>query len=255
MAARDPAMAARSRITAGDIFLLIFVILAGLVISAAVRHEHAVFSLGGPLETETRSVDLEGAESVRVDLLMRAGSLTVSGGADQLLQGEFRYNNSDWKPRIDYEVAGARGRLRVKQPGGTVHVGQERNEWDLQLNNDVPMELNLEMGAGRADLTLGELSLSRVTVKGGAGELSLDLTGDWERDLAVQIKGGVGRVAVRLPREVGVEVSARGGLGAVHADGLQRRGRDYVNDALGTSDVTLRVDIKGGIGEIDLEMD
>lgn len=252
-ARRDPALAGAGRISGGEVCLLVVVIMIGLVLSAGVRHHGGVFSVGGPMETETRSVDLAGAESVRVELQMRAGELNLTGGADNLMDGEFSYNVPQWKPEIDYRVTGTVGRLKVEQPSGTVHVGDANNEWNLRLNNDVPMELNLEMGAGRATLTLGELSLSRVEVKGGAGELTMDLSGDWKRDLDVQIKGGVGRVTVRLPREVGVEVSARGGIGAVHAHGLERRGRTYVNDAFGQSDVTVRVDVKGGIGEINLE--
>lgn len=254
-ARHDPALASASRITGGDVCLLIFVILIGLVLSAGVRHHGGGFSFGGPVETETRSVELAGAESVRVDLQMRAGELILTGGADNLMDGEFSYNVPEWKPVVDYRVTGTVGRLKVGQSGGTVHLGDANNEWNLRLNNNVPMELNLEMGAGRADLVLGELSLSRVEVKGGAGDFSVDLTGDWEQDVDVEIKGGVGRLTVRLPREVGVQVSAKGGIGGINAHGLERRGREYVNDAYGKSDVTVRVDVKGGIGEINLEAD
>jgi hypothetical protein len=254
-ARRDPALARASRVSGGEVCLLVVVIMIGLFLSAGVRHHGGVFSAGGPMETETQSVDLGEAESVRVDLRMRAGELNLTGGADNLMEGEFSYNVPEWKPEIDYAVTGTVGRLNVEQPAGTAHVGNANNEWSLRLNNDVPMELNLEMGAGQATLILGELSVSRVEMKGGAGELTMDLTGDWKRDLDVQIKGGVGRVTVRLPREVGVEVSARGGIGAVNAHGLDRRGRTYVNDAFGKSDITVRVDVKGGIGEINLEVD
>ena len=57
-----------------------------------------------------------------------------------------------------------------------------------------------------------------------------------------------------LPSEVGVRAKARGGLGKINAEGLQRVGDAYVNDAYGESEVTLMVDIQGGIGEINLEV-
>jgi hypothetical protein len=42
----------------------------------------------------------------------------------------------------------------------------------------------------------------------GAGEVTVDLTGDWQNDLDVNIEGGVGEITLRLPRGVGVRVEA-----------------------------------------------
>jgi hypothetical protein len=68
------------------------------------------------------------------------------------------------------------------------------------------------------------------------------------------IQGGVGEATVMLPSEVRVRAKAQGGLGKINAEGLQRVGNAYVNDAYGESEATLRVDIQGGIGQINLEV-
>jgi hypothetical protein len=57
-----------------------------------------------------------------------------------------------------------------------------------------------------------------------------------------------------LPSKVGVRVRAEGGLGKFNAEGLQREGDSYVNDAYDDSDVTLEVDVQGGVGAINLEV-
>ena len=57
-----------------------------------------------------------------------------------------------------------------------------------------------------------------------------------------------------LPSEVGVKAKAQGGLGKINAVGLERVGGAYVNDAYGESDVTLNVNVQGGVGEINLEV-
>jgi hypothetical protein len=49
-------------------------------------------------------------------------------------------------------------------------------------------------------------------------------------------------------------VEARGGLGQINAEGLQKQGDSYVNDAYGEFRVTLDVDIQGGFGQINLEV-
>jgi hypothetical protein len=53
---------------------------------------------------------------------------------------------------------------------------------------------------------------------------------------------------------VGVRVQAEGGLGKINAGGFQREGKAYVNDAYSDSDVTLNVDVRGGVGTINLEV-
>ncbi len=57
-----------------------------------------------------------------------------------------------------------------------------------------------------------------------------------------------------VPSEVGVRGRAEGGLGKIDAEGFQREGEAYVNDAYGDSDVSLDVDVRGGVGTINLEV-
>jgi hypothetical protein len=209
----------------------------------------------GELRRESQSVKLGDAKSVRMDIKMGAGELKVAGGAPELLDAEFTYNVERWKPEVNYKVSGTQGYLTIRQPQGVHGTGTgARYTWDLHLNNSVPMDMSVEMGAGRADLTLGTLSLNSLDLKLGAGESVVDLSGDWKNDLTARIKGGVGKITLRLPRDVGVKVTAEGGIGSINAGDFKKEGHTYTNDAYGKSDVTLRVDVKGAIGEINLEL-
>jgi hypothetical protein len=76
----------------------------------------------------------------------------------------------------------------------------------------------------------------------------------YEQDLTASMEGEVDKTTVLLPSEVGVRVRAEGALGKVKAEGLQMEGDSYVNDAYGDSDVTLDVDVQGGVGEINMEV-
>lgn len=210
----------------------------------------------GPLETETKKVKLGGAKSVEVEVQLGAGELELAGGAKDLLEGEFTYSVPKWKPEVDYDVSGTRGRLTIRQANSTRGShGPGRNHWDLRLINNVPMDLRVELGAGKSNLVLGSLSLKNLELHMGVGEAVVDLTGDWKNDLRAEINGGVGKATVRLPPNVGVEVHATGGLGQISAGDFKKSGDAYVNDAFGKSPVTLRVNVSGGIGGIDLRLD
>ena len=210
----------------------------------------------GEMQRESRSIQAQDAQAVRSKLQMGAGELNITGGADQLMEGEFSYNVSNWKPKVSYDVSGERGALTVKQgSGGGVRLGGDaRNEWDISLNDEVPTDLVVEMGAGESDLDLDSLTLTGLDLQMGAGKTTVDLTGDYAQDFDASIQGGVGEATVMLPSGVGVEAKAEGGLGKINAKGLKREGDSYVNDAYGNSGVTLSVDVQGGVGQINLEV-
>jgi hypothetical protein len=210
----------------------------------------------GKMQRESKSVDLKNAQSARAQLKLGAGELHLAGGADQLMEGEFSYNVSEWKPKVSYDVSGEKGELVVKQRSaeGAGLSGDARNEWNIRLNDAVPTDLVVQMGAGESDLDLDSLTLRGVDLQMGAGKTTVDLTGDYVQSFDASIQGGVGEATVLLPSDVGVKAKAEGGLGKINAEGLKRVGNSYVNDAYGESDVNLSVDVQGGIGAINLEV-
>src|SRR5215207_9158593 len=180
----------------------------------------------GKMQRESKSVDLKNAQSARAQLKIGAGELNVTGGADQLMEGEFSYNVSEWKPKVSYDVSGQEGELVVKQRSaeGAGLSGDARNEWNIRLNDEVPTDLVVQMGAGESNLDLDSLALTGVDLQMGAGKTTVDLTGDYAQSFDASIEGGVGEATVLLPSDVGVKAKAEGGLGKINAEGLKRVG-------------------------------
>lgn len=205
----------------------------------------------GTLHTETRSVDLDKSEFVTVDVRMGAGELSVRGGSPKLMDAEFSFRRLAMRPEIHYDADDFRARLRVEEPSG-VHTGNTRYRWDLRLNDDKPLDLNVDFGAGEGRLDLGSLNLRSAEIHMGVGELRLDLRGTPKKDYTVSLRGGVGEATVYLPEGVGVVADAQGGIGGITARGLEKRGGEYVNEAYGRAKITVRLDIRGGIGAINL---
>jgi hypothetical protein len=210
------------------------------------------FGPPGPERTEVRSIELDKSEEVLVDLRMGAGELRVRGGADKLMEGRFTYNRLRLRPEVSYNAGGFRGHLVVEEPS---HVGTatSRYAWDLRFNNQKPLELDVKCGAGESRMDLGDLALRRVNVDMGVGELKMDLRGGAPKsDYEVSVRGGVGEATIYLPDGVGIDADVKGGIGGIHAPGLEKREGRYVNDAYGHAKTTVRLDIRGGIGAINL---
>ncbi len=214
----------------------------------------------GSTETETQTIERNDASSARVNIQMGIGKLDVRGGANDLMDAEFTYNVPAWKPEVDYEVRGGEGRLTVKQPDAevkTLNIPEDdiEYEWSLQLNDNVPMDLNIDLGVGESYLELGSLSLTNLDINMGVGETTVDLTGDWEQSVDINIEGGIGATTVRLPNDVGVRVETQTGIGSINVHGLIANGDTYTNAAYETADVVLDITVNGGIGEITLRLE
>jgi N-terminal domain of toast_rack, DUF2154 len=204
-------------------------------------------------QTTSKTVPLGSEKSVDVQIKMGAGELRVANGAGGLMNADFTYNVDAWKPRIRYQASGDHGTLSIEQPSGSHNYsGRKRYDWDIRLNNHVPMDMNVNMGAGRALLNLAGLNLNNFSVNLGAGEADIDLDGTWQHGLAASIHGGIGKVTLHLPSDVGVRAKVQGGLGAIHAPRFTKKGDAYTNSAYGNSKVNLNIDIAGGIGEVNL---
>ncbi len=232
--------------------LLIALVLFAALLLASCGPEARV----GALRTESQSVELGDAKSVRVEIDMGAGDLEVTGGADKLLEADFTYNVAKLKPEVRYTD----GTLVVRQPDSNglpvlQGITDYRNEWGLRLSNGVPMDLSVDLGAGASNLKLAGLSLTGLDVSLGAGEYMIDLSGDWARDLAVTINTGAANISLRLPKDVGVRVRVEAGPNTIEATGLTQDGNVYTNAAYGVSGVTMQVDMEAGVGQIELEVE
>ena len=209
----------------------------------------------GPEMTHQESVDAGAAEAIRADVRMGAGELEIKGGATKLVDASFRYSESVGRPVVRYELTGFRGQLTVENPRKLGAKGNVVNEWKLTFGGKTPIDLNTQLGAGKAQLDLSKLPIRNVEVQMGAGELELNVAGNYQRNVEVKVQGGVGEAKIRLPRDFGAEVDAVGGLGSINADGLRKRNGKYYNDAFDDGKPAIRMKVQGGIGEIRMTVE
>jgi hypothetical protein len=199
------------------------------------------------------SIDRKDAKSVRMSVKMPAGDLAMSGGADSLLSADFLFGSSWHEPKIEYSVNNGAGELSIEQEGGGTLVTNSDNTWNLKVNDSIPIDLEIDIGAGRGVLRFAKVDLTRLELNIGAGQADVDLTGERAKDLEAEIQGGVGEATIRLPKDVGVVAVVHGGLGSIDTHGLKEEDGQYVNAAYGKSPTTIHLSVNGGIGSIRLQ--
>lgn len=87
---------------------------------------------------------------------------------------------------------------------------------------------SLAVNAGAAEVTLESLGNSRcqlLRIAGGAGGVTLDLGGAWSGDSRIAVSVTVGQVSLRIPHDLGVELTLEQFLSSFEPRGFVREGK------------------------------
>ncbi len=217
----------------------------------------------GKSSTETTSAPLGGADRIDATIRMGVGDLAVSSVSSQTagFTGEFKYNPESWKPEVTYRVdpagGGSVGVLYVGQPEGDniMKWGETENSWDLALASGVPTRLSLKMGVGQGKVDLSSVDVRYLEAVTGVGETEIDLSGPRSSDVSGTITTGVGETTVRLPNNVGVQITGGSdGLGDVSSEGFNGSGNVLTNDAWSQPGPKITLKVVRGVGDITFEL-
>jgi hypothetical protein len=211
-------------------------------------------NISGPMQHETRSIPRDKSDSARVNLQMGGGDLRISGGAKDLMSADFDYNVAAWKPEVRYDSTAGVANLSIEQPSNQTSFNGT-NKWDVRLNNDVPTDITVRLGGGEAHFNIGALALRGVEIEMGAGDMDLDLRGKPKQSYDVRVRGGAGEATIRLPHDVGIYAQAEGVLGDIKVTGLQREEDHWISEGYGYAKVRIHLDVRGGIGQINVFAD
>ncbi|MCA9690613.1 MAG: hypothetical protein KC636_13470 [Myxococcales bacterium] len=178
------------------------------------------------------------------------GELKVRSGACQLAHADLQYDRAVTDTRIRYEVVGDRGTLVLEERTEGRTRRHRGSDWSVCLGDVVPIDLTVDLGVGNSELHLGGVDLRSLNVDMGTGNAEVDLRGPIAHNVEVRVDGGVGNLKIHVPAQVGVRIRADAGVGNMHASGFHRTDGALVNDAYGTSPVSIEVSVDVGVGNI-----
>jgi hypothetical protein len=137
----------------------------------------APLTLIDPVDLQ-KTVAADGASQATVKLGIYLGDLTLrSSDAVPFFDGHFRYNVAEWEPVLRQETVGTNLRLTVNQGLGTQlplsDHEQYSNAWDITLGRGLPVDLQADLGLGAAQVDLGGIPLTGLSVTAGSGDVTV----------------------------------------------------------------------------------
>lgn len=183
-------------------------------------------------------------EPLNVQIRYAAGELTVTPAEQPLLyQMELRYDEDRFRPLTSLDPERHTLRLGIDTVegvrGGDIDDGSRA---EIALTREVPLDLDLEFGAGRAELNLSGMRLRGLSVSTGASETTIRFAAlnPIEAD-ELRIQAGAAQLEViGIGNSRARSVEFHGGVGST------------VLDFTGTQTEDTDVSVKMGIGEMKL---
>jgi hypothetical protein len=240
-------------------------VLVALGISLLLRNTRAHTTVWNPGSAATPAQPaIHSGEAVRLPLgsarraTLRfhygAGELRVDGNAapDELFSGTFG-GGLDHQERLDGEEVIAE--LRV--PSGSFPVmgpfdGGHRLDWTVGVNPNIPLVLDMEVGASRNLLNLRDLQVKELRLQTGASESQVDLPAR-AGETRVTLRSGMASVELRVPENVSASIRTRGGLSSTEVDTLrfpQVGNGEYRSPDYEVAANKVNLDVESGLGAV-----
>jgi predicted membrane protein len=215
----------------------------------------AASSRGRVAEVKSASLALQGASLASVRLRHGAGRLHVAAGAGpgELFSGTF---GGGVEVRSDRRGEALEADLSVPAPSFFFPfpwLGWRELEWNVRLNETLPLVLRVESGASETHLDLTNLRVTELRVGTGASSTEIKLPSA-AGTTTVRIEAGAASVKLWVPAGVAARIRAEAGLSDMKVDrsrfprqGVYYQSPDY-ETAANKADVTVQM----GVGSVEV---
>ena len=194
--------------------------------------------------TQARVVIEPGVGSLHIEALPESANLVegvISVGKGQSVKRHFA-------------VAGKTATFILQTEGATFgpFTGwADRWSWELGLAPEVPLELEVHLGVGLADLDLTGLTVDDLEVSMGVGRTTIILPD--EGRFYAKIEGAIGETVVVIPPGMAARIRVDTGLTVSDLpDSYQQRGDVYTSPGYASADDRVDLEVEQAIGKITI---
>jgi hypothetical protein len=198
---------------------------------------------------------LGGATQAEVVIEPGVGSLHVEAlpESTNLVEGVIRVGRGQ-RVKRDFAIAGKTATLTLRSGGEVIGPffwwGDQRN-WELGLAPEVPLELEVSFGVGRADIDLTGLTVSNLKVSMGVGQTIVTLPS--EGRFQAKIEGAIGETIVVIPAGMAARIHVNTGLAARGLPAsFQRQDDVYTSPGYASADDRVDLEVGQAIGQITI---
>lgn len=201
--------------------------------------------------SEDREFDSD-LQKLNVDLKYGANRLKVGRNTneDNLYDVDIDYRGE--MPTVSYNRNNNDANLRVEQ-AKKINVGNGSERWEVNLTNKIPIDINVNAGAGDLLLDLEDLKVDNLNIDAGLGQISIRFP-DYNNE--TEISAGAGNIKLIIPKEAAFRIESSSVLNNVNFEevGLIKVQDDiYQSMNYGEAENLIKIELSTSVGNIKVE--
>lgn len=240
--------------SASWIFLSITVI---LIVATGLISYHYPKVINYDHQTYSYSEEIEDAESLALRVDFGAGGMNIGASDTKLIEGKAStYTKTTLKRSggIDTHVIVDQAPMKgwfFLNPD----IYTKKNEIELNISDDLPLDLAINTGASSFDLDLSDLLLEKLDLDFGASDGKIKI-GEKVNNVEVKIETGASSLKLYLPKEFGIKIESSSGISSNNFEeiGLNRSNGKWESDNYGKAEKKADIDLAMGASSIDVEL-
>jgi hypothetical protein len=201
-------------------------------------------ALEAKLDQFAEPVEDATSASVRLDLSVATTTITPLADTSELFTAEVSHLGE-----LDYDAEGQTEKhITLREENYEVRDGSaflarilgddgENLYWNIGLNPDIPLQLDINSGLGQGNFDLSDMQLTGLSINGGIGQINVQLP-SVDSSYDVDINNGAGELNVEIAEDAALNLNIKGGVGNVTVDVPEN--------------VAVRIEGNNGIGNIDV---
>lgn len=185
----------------------------------------------------------------KLQINVGASDLIINTTTDKLFEANIRNSSvpyilkktgSDSTVNLEFETRNKKKFNFKNNEFGKVNISMNAQPiWDLDLN----------MGAGKADFNLQDIKVRNLNLKGGAAKFDIKL-GSLVDQVSLNAETGVASVDIQIPKNVGCQIINSSGLSAKNFEGFNETSEgNYETPDFKNATSKINIVLKGGLSD------
>ncbi|MEI6498356.1 MAG: DUF5668 domain-containing protein [bacterium] len=135
----------------------------------------------------------------------------------------------------------------------TSTFSKENREFNLNLTQLIPIEINLKTGASKADLDFRKLQITKLNIDSGASASDISF-GSLVKSVETTINTGASKYTINIPKEYAINIISDSGLLAQNFSSLnlEKTENNYKSRDWESNDKKMKFNFSAGVSKIDI---
>lgn len=209
------------------------------------------------VQEQNNTFNVSNLKIVNAGIDLKVGTLNISSSNSDNISSKITFSKPEWKPIIEDTKQNNSEDINISQPNmnSINKSNNDINKWKLNFSESIPANINIKTKACDVTADLRKIQLNKLYIDMGTGKLLLDISGNYKKNLNVNLNCGVGETTIYFPENIGVKVKIKKHFisKVIDSTWFTNNGDEYTNSKYGKTNVTIYATVNANVGKINLK--